>query len=75
MTRGRLASRRTAAAAGRTASPGPSACLCLCKAQLATRRAELERRYAQRLEWMGEALVAIAEGEGAEAFRARLFES
>ncbi|MEQ8455517.1 MAG: FliG C-terminal domain-containing protein [Sandaracinaceae bacterium] len=45
------------------------------RAELATRRAELERRYAQRLEWMGEALVAIAEGEGAEAFRARLFEA
>lgn len=41
--------------------------------ELGTLRAELERRYAQRLVWMTEALVAIAEGEGAEAFDARVF--
>lgn len=40
---------------------------------LAARRAELEARYAQRLKWMVEALVAIGDGEGAESFRARLF--
>ncbi|MBX3272287.1 MAG: hypothetical protein KF729_18655 [Sandaracinaceae bacterium] len=40
---------------------------------LAPLRAELERRYAQRLAWMTEALVAIGDGEAASAFDARVF--
>jgi len=40
---------------------------------LAKKRAELEVAYAQRLLLIEEALVAIAEGEPADAFRARLF--
>lgn len=40
---------------------------------LAEKRAELEVAYAQRLLLIEEALVAIAEGEPADAFRARLF--
>lgn len=43
------------------------------KKELATLRGELERRYARRLEWMGEALIAIRDGESAEAFDARVF--
>lgn len=38
-------------------------------------RADLEKRYAQRLAWMAEALVSISEGEDAEAFAARVFEN
>jgi hypothetical protein len=40
--------------------------------QAASRRKELEADYAKRLRWMEEALVAIAEGEGADAFRQRI---
>lgn len=40
---------------------------------LAKKRAELEVAYAQRLLLIEEALVAIAEGEPADAFRARIF--
>ncbi len=40
---------------------------------LAKKRGELEVAYAQRLLLIEEALVAIAEGEPADAFRARLF--
>ena len=42
--------------------------------QLGQRRGELERRYAQRLKWMVEALVAIADGETADSFAARVFD-
>lgn len=44
------------------------------RADLAGVKSELEKRYAARLSWMEEALVAIGEGESPEAFRARLFE-
>lgn len=40
---------------------------------LAELRHDLEQRYAQRLKWMVEALVAIGEGESSEAFRERVF--
>lgn len=43
------------------------------RADLADIKQELERRYASRLRWMEEALVAIGEGESPETFRARLF--
>lgn len=36
-------------------------------------REELEVRYAQRLRWMAEALVAISDGEDADAFAERTF--
>lgn len=42
--------------------------------KLAAQRAALEARYAKRIAWMSEALVAISEGEEADAFRARLFQ-
>jgi len=41
--------------------------------RLGATREELEHRYAQRLKWMVEALVAIGEGETTEAFRKRVF--
>ncbi len=40
---------------------------------LAELRGELERRYAQRLRWMVEALVAVADGEDADSFAQRVF--
>ncbi|MCA9609364.1 MAG: hypothetical protein KC619_27375 [Myxococcales bacterium] len=43
------------------------------KAELTAHRKELEHRYAKRLEWMAEALLAIGRGESAEAFDARVF--
>ncbi len=43
------------------------------RGELRELRAELESRYAQRLKWMVEALVAIAEGESAESFSERVF--
>jgi hypothetical protein len=45
------------------------------RAKLADMRARLEKRYAERLKMMVEALVAIGEGESAESFRKRLFET
>lgn len=43
------------------------------RASLADVRAELEVRYARRLEWMVEALVAVGDGESADDFSARVF--
>lgn len=43
------------------------------RAELADIRARLEQRYAERLKMMVEALVAIGDGESADAFRERLF--
>lgn len=45
------------------------------RSALALRRAELEASYAQRLAWIEEALVAIAAGEPADVFRARILEA
>lgn len=45
------------------------------RSSLALRRAELEASYARRLAWIEEALVAIAAGEAADAFRARIFDA
>jgi hypothetical protein len=44
-------------------------------ASLEEQRAALEARYAQRLAWMEEAILAIAAHEPADAFRARFFAS
>jgi len=43
------------------------------RAELGELRGELEARYAQRLKWMVEALVAISEKESAESFAKRVF--
>lgn len=43
------------------------------KQELTVLRKELELRYARRLEWMAEALLAIGAGETAESFDARVF--
>lgn len=43
------------------------------RGSLAEIRHSLEQRYAQRLKWMVEALVAIAQGESAAEFRGRVF--
>lgn len=45
------------------------------RSELGELRAELERRYAQRLKWMVEALVAIREGETADSFSKRVFKA
>jgi len=45
------------------------------RAELSELRAELEKRYAQRLKWMVEALVAIGEGETADSFSKRVFKA
>lgn len=45
------------------------------RSALATRKAALQADYARRLGWMEDAIFAIAEGEPAEHFRKRLFES
>lgn len=45
------------------------------RSSLSARRAELAADYARRLAWMEDALLAIAEGESAESFRAKLFSS
>lgn len=44
------------------------------RSALAAHRARLEAEYARRLRWMEDALAAIASGESAEQFRARLVE-
>ncbi|HJL16420.1 MAG TPA: FliG C-terminal domain-containing protein [Sandaracinaceae bacterium LLY-WYZ-13_1] len=44
------------------------------RAELADVRARLERRYAERLKLMVEAVVAIGDGETADSFRERIFE-